>query len=196
MGERVSVRRNMPRGTCFPSSAPYKYGEPPGNHSKFMGKLFSNCLILFCLPFASQGIKAGLAYPDPPGGWKYILNGDAAAFGTGAFDALDGTWNRSNGSSEWDGSTVGPTIDVSTNKPGGVMSVSNGLHPSETNVTYLRIQDSGNPSQYGFAAPSNRKISFVHNMTSEGCPDTVLDHGLTITFRARVPRPNKATGPL
>src|SRR5207302_6881652 len=65
MGERVSVRRNMPRGTCFPSSAPYKYGEPPGNHSKFMGKLFSNCLILFCLPFASQGIKAGLAYPDP-----------------------------------------------------------------------------------------------------------------------------------
>ena len=77
-----------------------------------MGKLFSNCLILFCLPFASQGIKAGLAYPDPPGGWTYTFNGDAAAFGTGAFDALDGTWNRSNGSSEWDGSRVGPVIDV------------------------------------------------------------------------------------
>src|SRR2546430_10245560 len=41
---------------------------------------------------------------------SYTFNGDAGVFGTGAFDALDGTWNRNNGSSEWDGSALGPTI--------------------------------------------------------------------------------------
>src|SRR5256885_15106995 len=112
--------------------------EPSGNHSKFMEKLFSNCLILFCLPFASQGIKAGLASPDPPGGWTYTFNGDAAAFGTGSFDALDGTWNRSNGSSEWDGSRVGPVIDVTTNKPGGASAFTEDDPASPgSSVTYL-----------------------------------------------------------
>jgi len=162
-----------------------------------MGKLFSNCLILFCLPFASQGIKAGLAYPDPPGGWTYTFNGDAAAFGTGAFDALDGTWNRSNGSSEWDGSRVGPVIDVTTNKPGGASAFTEGDPASPgSSVTYLRIQDTGNPSQYGFAAPSNRKLQFVHDMTAEGPTDTFLDDGFTITFRARIPTPSKTTNAL
>src|SRR2546427_3089646 len=173
-----------------------------------MKSLSCSSLVLFGLTLAGLPVIAGpgLAYPDPPGGWTYTFKGDAGVFGTGAFDALDGTWNRNNGSSEWDGSALGPTI-ATTNKPGGVMVVANGLHQSETNVTYLRIQDPGNPSQYSGAAnngcggctianPANRKILFVHNMTAEGCPDTVLDDGFTITFRARIPTPGNTTAPL
>src|SRR3989454_2738200 len=162
-------------------------------------------LILVSLALASQSIIAGVAYPDPPGGWTYIYNGDVAAFGTGAFDALDGTWNRNNGSSEWDGSAIDGV--TSTDKPGGAMAITNGLNQTETNVSFLRIQDPGNPSQYSGAAnngcggctianPANRKILFVHNMTAEGCPDTVLDDGFTITFRARIPTPAKTSFPL
>jgi hypothetical protein len=33
-------------------------------------------------------------------------------------------------------------------------------------------------------------------MTAEGCPDTVLDDGFTITFRARIPTPAKTSAPL
>src|SRR5207253_7582281 len=82
--------------------------------------------------------------------------------------------------------------------------ISTGTHPSEVGINYLRIQDPGNPAQYSGAAgngcggctianPANRKILFVHDMTAEGCPDTVLDDGFTITFRARVPSPGKTS---
>ena len=82
----------------------------------------------------------GIAYPDPPGGWTYILDGSQAAPGTAsaAFDALDGTWNYINGSSEWDGSGVGSVIGT-TNKPGGVSTFTEGdLAYPGSNVTYLR----------------------------------------------------------
>ena len=158
------------------------------------------------IPTAAVLAGPGIAYPDPPGGWTYVLNGDQAVCGSGAFDSLDGTWNRSNGSSEWDCSAIGGTIQ-SGNFPGGALAVTNGLNPAETNVTYLRIQDPGNPAQYSgatnngcggctIANPANRKILFVHDMTAEGCPNTVLDDGLTITFRARIPTPGKTSAPL
>ena len=167
-----------------------------------MKKLLCPFVILTGLALTSQSVNAGLAYPDPPGGWKYVYAGDAAAYGTGAwnagvFDALDGTWSRSNGSSEWDGSVIGGTIS-SSNAPGGVMTWTepDPVYPG-TNVTFLRIQDPGNPSQYGYATPGNRKILLGHDMTTtEGCPDNVLDTGFTCTFRARVPTPAKTTGPL
>src|SRR5206468_1199680 len=62
------------------------------------------------IPTAAILAGPGIAYPDPPGGWTYVLNGDQAVCGSGAFDSLDGTWNRSNGSSEWDCSAIGGTI--------------------------------------------------------------------------------------
>src|SRR2546425_4422172 len=164
-----------------------------------MKQALGRTLILLSLTIIDEAVRAGIAYPDPPGGWTYTYNGDAAAFGTGVFDALDGTWSRSNGSSEWDGSAIGGTIDAS-NKPGGAMSI------TESNVTYLRIQDPGRPSDYSgtnngcggcsLANPSNRKLVFAHDMTAEGAPDTVLDDGFTFSFRARIPTPSNTTAPL
>ena len=164
-----------------------------------MKKLLCPSLILCGLLLTSQAVNAGIAYPDPPGGWTYLLNGDRADYGSGVagtFDGLDGYWDFINGSSLWDGSTIGGTIS-STNKPGGVMTNTEpDLTYPGTNVTYLRMQDCGNPSQYGFADPSNRKLMFGHDMSAEGCPDNVLDAGFTLTFRARVPTPAKTTAPL
>src|SRR5438128_359639 len=170
---------------------------------------FSTSLCLLTLTTLSlKASDPGIAYPDPPGGWNYIFRGDQA-FCTNpiasTFDSLDGTWNRQNGSSEWDCSGVDGV--TSTDFPGGVMTISTGTNPSETGINYLRIQDPGNPSQYsGLAAngcggciitnPANRKILFVHDMTAEGCPDTVLDDGFTITFRERIPTPAKTSAPL
>jgi len=160
----------------------------------------SRSLVVVSLLILGQSLRAGpgIAYPDPPGGWQYIYLGDAASPGTAsaAFDALDGTWNYINGSSEWDGSVIGGTISTN-NKPGGAMTWTEAdpVHPG-TNVTFLRVQDCGNPSQYGYSAPSNRKLMFGHDMMAEGCPDNVLDGGFTCTFRARVPTRAKTTGPV
>jgi hypothetical protein len=172
------------------------------------------CFILFGLASSLPVIAGpGIAYPDPPGGWTYILDGSQAAPGSAsaAFDALDGTWNGVNGSSEWSRDGVGGTLS-NTNPPGGVSTFTEGdLRYPGSNVTYLRIQDTGNPSQYSgasftnngcggctFANPpgSNRKIWFGHDVTAETPADTFLDDGFTITFRARVPTPAKTTNAL
>jgi hypothetical protein len=155
--------------------------------TEIMKSILTRTLLLLSFTLISQCAKAAIpAYDPPPGGWTYILNGDQAVCGAGAADSLDGTWNRSNGSSEWDCSAPGGTI-ASGNFPGGVMTVTNGSNPAETDTpNYLRIQDCGNPPGYSgltnngcggcaIANPANRKILFVHDMTAEGCPDTVLE---------------------
>ncbi|MBI3852017.1 MAG: hypothetical protein HY298_17300 [Verrucomicrobia bacterium] len=179
-----------------------------------MKRMLSHSWILICLTLASQSVNAadpGIAYPDPAGGWNYIFRGDAAASGTGVFDSLDGTWNKSNGSSEWAGDGIGGILS-NANPPGGVSAFLEGdLTYPATNVNYLRIQDTGRPDQQSgasftnngcggcvFSAPpgTDRKIQFVHDMgTDLGGPpaDTFLDDGFTITFRARVPTPAKTT---
>ena len=63
---------------------------------------------------------------------------------------------------------------------------------TEGSTDYARFQDTGDPRDYGFSDPgSNRKVFFGHDITSEGASDSVLDDGVTISFRARV-----ATGSL
>ncbi|UCG57120.1 MAG: PEP-CTERM sorting domain-containing protein [Phycisphaerales bacterium] len=97
----------------------------------------------------------------------YIYNGDAAAGGA-AWTALDGTWDHDNGSDEWDESAIG------SGSPGGVSALTEG------DVTYIRIQDTGNPSSHGFSDPgSNRKIYLGHEI------DFGLD-GAQLEFRTRV----------
>jgi thioredoxin 1 len=117
----------------------------------------------------------GVDYEDPPGGWTYIYTGDSAAPG-GGFTALDGTWSHNNGSDQWDETEIG------SGRPGGVSIL------SEDNVTFVRLQDTGDPRDYGMYDPSNRKIFFGHSVTNDirAVANTLLDDGVTISFRARL----------
>jgi hypothetical protein len=144
--------------------------------------------------FSVQQATAGLVYPDPPGGWSYIYNADAGQDQAGSgvdFDALDGTWSHSNGSDEWDGSAPGGEFEAGINSPGGAK-----IH-EEASVSFLRIQDTGDPRDFGFADPgSNRKVYLGHDVSQHGAPEDALDQGLTISFRARIPTAAKSTSPL
>ena len=56
--------------------------------------------------------------------------------------------------------------------------------------SFLRLQDPGDPRDYdGFSGdPSNRKVYVGHNITTDGASDTVLDDGITLNFRIRIPK--------
>src|SRR5438034_11498316 len=69
--------------------------------------LFIGCSLL--LLSETLRVCGGVAYPDPPGGWTYIYNGDqlTVADDASGFASLDGTWSHNNGSDQWDGSVIG-----------------------------------------------------------------------------------------
>jgi len=99
---------------------------------------------------------------------NYTFDGDAAVYGAAdSDDSLDGTWDHNNGSDQWDGSGIGEGA------PGGVAAL------VEEDVTFLRIQDTGNPTSYGVSDPSNRKLYLTHAL---GCG---LD-GVAIEFSIRI----------
>ena len=136
---------------------------------------------------AGENAPADSAYPPPPGGWAYAYEANAGDDQTPDAAALDGTWNHNNGSDAWDLSGVGGTLG-SANKPGGVMIVGDG------GASWLRIQDAGNPTKYpvpggsgNYTDPSNRKLYFYHDLAAHGAPSTILDGGVTLYFRVRVP---------
>lgn len=125
------------------------------------------------------GVSANPVYGPPAGGWDYVFGGDSAlpgdAHSVNGWNALDGTWSHFNGSDAWDGTEIG------TDRPGGASALTEG------GTTFLRIQDTGDPRDYGFSGdPSNRKLYFGHDITAEGAPGNVLDQGVTISMRARV----------
>jgi hypothetical protein len=126
-------------------------------------------------------VRAGVLFGDPPGGWTYLYGaspGEAQTGppdGTQGFTALDGTWSHENGSDEWDLSTIGA---------GSVGGVTGDLSDGAT--TYIRLQDPGDPTDFAMPDPSNRKILFLHNITAEGASDSILDDGVSISFRARL----------
>jgi hypothetical protein len=136
--------------------------------------------------------QVSVAFNDPAGGWTYALLGDNREPGAGGdFDGLDGTWSHNNGSDAYDGSDLGGDFDPA-NGPGGVAArTSNG-------VTFLRIQDTGNPNDagLGLADPSNRKIYFGHDISTDaGVADpTLIGEAVTLSFRARLS--TAATGAL
>ncbi len=132
--------------------------------------------------------QAGVTYADPVGGWAYIYTGDQCAT---QFDAaLDGKWHHydagSGGSDAWDATAPGQ-MGASPTKPspGGAGIFADG------DTGFLRIQDCGDPRDApngGWADPSNRKLTFAHNITSEVTGGTsILDTGVTLSFRARIP---------
>ena len=123
------------------------------------------------------------AFDSPDGGWDYIYDGDVATYAADgeAHASLDGTWSHDNGSDQWDGSGLGGDFGDG-NRPGGAMIIEDG------GVNYLRIQDTGDPRDYGYSDPgSNRKVYLGHNMTEKGASDTIMDDGVTLYFRARIP---------
>jgi len=126
-------------------------------------------ILVLAAPLAA---RAGIAYGDP--GWDYLYGGDADAFGAGGLEALDGTW-RHDHADQWDGSGPG------AGAPGGVAALVEGA------TAFLRIQDTGNPTDWGLPDPSNRRLWFGHDIAREH-PDAtaVLTNGITITFRARL----------
>jgi hypothetical protein len=96
-----------------------------------------------------------LALATPP---AYVYDGDA----------LDDTWNHNNGSDQWDDTVPGE------GNPGGAAAL------VEDGVSFLRIQDTGDPRDYGMGDPgSNRKVYLQRPM------DISLD-GVRLEFCARV----------
>jgi len=130
--------------------------------------------------------QAGILFPDPSAGWAYTFEGDADSFGNAQqTEALDGTWAHFD-ADRWDGSAPGdgPLAPPGPPSPGGVGAFGGGA----SGPTYLRIQDTGDPTAHGFDDPSNRKIYFTHDLTDDipQLDTQVLDHGITISFRARL----------
>jgi hypothetical protein len=120
---------------------------------------------------------AGVLYDDP--GWDYLYDGADDSFGVNDQQALDGEW-RHDQSDKWDGSAPGGVLGPG-NAPGGVVALVEG------DTTYLRIQDTGNPLEWGFDEPSNRRFYFGHDIETENPGATsVLTDGITLSFRARI----------
>jgi concanavalin A-like lectin/glucanase superfamily protein len=67
-------------------------------------------------------------------------------------DDLDDQWNHDNGSDAWDGTSPGE------GSPGGAGAM------VEDGVTFLRIQDTGDPRDYDMPDPSNRKVYLTHSI--------------------------------
>jgi len=164
----------------------------------------------------SRSIEAGVSYQNPAGGWRYTYQGtfnppvaDAGCVNSGGVcpagygtsiqtAALDGTWQHGQ-SSKWDGSGLGnysvPNNNPTGTSPGGAESLTEGA------TNYIRLQDTGNPEQFGYIqgsrpTNSNRRVYFGHDMTQDGAfggpvngrdEQRILDNGVTISFRMRLP---------
>jgi len=135
-------------------------------------KLIKMKIVVSILVMVISLYMAGNAYAVGLGSnATYSLDTSEVIRETSGFTSLDGTWSHDNGGDEWDGSAIGE------GSPGGV-SVIDG---------YLRIQETGNPTEHGFEDPgSNRKITFAHDLGPDGATDTFLDDGATFFFRIRL----------
>ena len=116
-----------------------------------------------------------LLYGEPFGGWDYLYDGSGDSNG-GGFTALDGTWNHFTNTDQWDGSGPGE------GRPGGVAAMTD----AADDTTFLRLQDTGDPGDYGHSQPANGQLFFGHDISAEGAADDVLDTGVTLTFRTRL----------
>ena len=119
-----------------------------------------------------------LLYGDPLGGWNYLYDGAGDASG-GGYTALDGTWSHFTSSDKWDGTGPG------AGRPGGVGSLTD-VDDVDDGTTFLRLQDTGDPRDYGHADPANGQLYFGHNIGAEGATSDVIDAGVTLTFRTRL----------
>lgn len=106
-------------------------------------------------------------YPIPQGGWNYLYTGDGV--NGDPLTALDGTWNHQN--DQWSGDGRG--IDGT---PGGV-STTNGL---------MTLEDAVALTSGTF---NNRRIYLTRDLAQDTAVTnaaTLLNDGVTLTFRARL----------
>ena len=156
--------------------------------SSFMKKksLLSSVSVLVILGVSAMCFAQ--KYAAPSDGWAYTFEGANAEDSPDPFSALDGTWDHNNGSDQWDGTGIGD------GNPGGVSALTEG------GTTFVRVQDPGDPSDYGFDDPgSNRKVYLTHNLIDDltedpGNLNSIVDDGVTLYFRTRVA--TAATGPI
>ena len=147
--------------------------------------IYSACFVL-ALSLVAGVAVGGVEYADPLGEWTYIYTGDQDAAGDHSSDttSLDGTWGHNNGSDQFDWS--GNNWEIGQGDPGGIKAITEG------DVTFLRLQDCGDPRDHGMDDPSNRKIVFTHQLTQDpGIDEAMADQiltvvGITISFRARL----------
>ena len=94
-------------------------------------------------------------YEAPEEGWAYSMDvGDISS------------WNHNNGSDQWDGSPIGGEFGDG-NRPGGVSLLG----------TYVRLQDTGDPRDYGYSdSGSNRKIYLGQDLSGKGVSNLSLIH--------------------
>ena len=115
--------------------------------------------------------NSSAGFPAPEGGWDYEYGGDVDPSLVG--------WDHDNPSDEWDGTGIG------TGNPGGASILT---HEGDT---FLRIQDTGDPRDYGLPDPSNRKIYFTRDLTNIfSAGYSPLTDGVTMHFRTRVAAAN------
>jgi hypothetical protein len=115
----------------------------------------------------SEAEVAAIAYMLPAAPAGYLYDGDVALYTPQGPGSLDGTWDHNNNSDQWDGTGPGE------GNPGGAAAL------VEDGVTFLRIQDTGDPRDYGMPDPSNRKVYLTHLI------DGGLD-GATLEARIRI----------
>jgi hypothetical protein len=94
------------------------------------------------------------------------LAGERAPF-TYDGGALDDTWDHDNNSDQWDGTGPGE------GNPGGAAAL------VEDDVTFLRIQDIGDPRDLGISEPSNRKV-YLTRQTGIGLDGAHLEFSLRV----------------
>ncbi len=175
----------------------------PGYKSAFTLSL----AILATMVFGPHAMADAYAPPVCGGGWTYVYHGDEALANVqGNLDrtgSLDGQWGWYCGSSlqsgnrTWDGITESggtPGTAPGIGSPGGVAALM-----GAGGVTYLRMQDTGDPRDYGVVQPTNQKFMFGHDIASDVGEDVargILDFGATLCFRIRLATPATADGGL
>lgn len=144
---------------------------------RIVGLLF----VAVSIVLGSGQLQAGELYGDPADGWAYIYHGEEADAGDAdsGFTSLDGTWQHDNGSDQLD--SAGAFITDGVGAPGGILPISEG------NTNFLRLEDTGDPRDDGFSEPSHRKLFFIHDIGEDGAEDDIMDTGVTLSFRARIP---------
>lgn len=112
------------------------------------------------------------AYPAPNLGWTYLYGGVGVA--SGLTNALDGSWDHQNDSWLGDGRGTNNGLVGGLSSSNGVLTIEDGV-TGTTGGTF-----------------NNRRFNFLRNVALDASvtnADTLLNDGVTLTFRARLTPP-------